>query len=98
MRRNREAISIWEYKRPGAQAITALENNVRAGARKRKCKASSSDVDIVRNQREGQRDPEWTRSNKDQMGVERNHLLLDCFEGEGGSHDSFTPGFMHLTH
>lgn len=97
VRRNREAIGIGEYKLPGAQAI-ALEKNVRAGARKSKCKESSSDVDIVCNQREGQRDREWTRSNKDHMGVERNHLLLDCFEGEGGSHDSFTPGFMHLTH
>lgn len=91
--REKQAIRIGEYKLPGAKDI-ALEKNVRAGARKRKCSESRSYVDIVYNQTQGQRDlksnQEWTHSDKDQMGSERNQFLLGCSEGEGGSHDSFT--------
>lgn len=100
---NGEAIGIGEYQLPGARAI-ALEKNVRAGAGKRRCKEPSSDVGVVCNPSEGQRDQAWTRSNEDHLGVElgskeaNGNWLLDCFEGEKGSHDSFTPGFMHLTH
>lgn len=74
---------MWEYELPGATE-TALEKDVRAGARMRKWNATRGSLAIICKQSQGQRDlgssQERTSSYKDRRGAGRSNLLLDCSE------------------